>query len=239
MLSLPVHPLWFFFSPVKVFETCLWTHTDSWVPSGFHVCNVSVTYSDEAQWVWHCSLCLTARPPELQEGLDVQTGRQRRGKARRSWMSGSAQKSYFHLPHPTIPPFLMRAVVRKQVMTVIASSWLKAWRASLDETLKWLSFSLTCCRSAVSYRAFLCHCGVVMAVPEQAVFEDKVIAIYLRLLWQILSWFVVTVVIFEPKSWVCCVSLVEEALVCSDWCWTEVLQRLECRGGIFIFHILK
>ncbi len=49
-----------------------------------------------------CALCLTAWPPELQEGVDVQTGRERRGKAHWSWMS-------LH------PSFLMRELACKAI----------------------------------------------------------------------------------------------------------------------------
>lgn len=47
------------------------------------------------------ALSLTAGPPKLQKGMDVQTEREWRGKALQSWTPYSSQKSYLPLPAPT------------------------------------------------------------------------------------------------------------------------------------------
>lgn len=95
-----------------------------------------------------CALRLTAWPPELQEGMDVQTGREWRGKAQGSWMSCSLH-----------PSFLMRKVECKAIVAHCAlyrSNRFVAWGSTGVSSLRMICSSEWA--SHFTHRAlFLCR----------------------------------------------------------------------------------
>lgn len=100
------------------------------------------------------SLCPTARPPELQEGLDVQAGRERGGE------------SHVSLPAPLTLSFVTCKFCggwwRRRIVAGITSSWPpRRDRCVVSERCARVKRLFSSLVSALLYR-----CGVVMAAPD-------------------------------------------------------------------------